>query len=351
MTEAASLRAFVAEALRDGGAEVREEGDALWINAPGSLQRDLEIPAMHSLVFDPERAGEFGAELVAPGSYFLERILSRATSRGRWDCGRYQVSGEAWPLDALRESGVPFNPGDWIVAESREGCLGIFTFRVVLESDEKRESYHAIAVPLPSDDGWEIQATVSERELLPVPVPSEGLALEPAYRVASRVLEERVRGRVEAFRKASLAALEEEVRRIFAYFDGTVREVQAAGSPVARGLIRATEAERDRRLTEALERFEPRATAVLCAVRIVETPFARLMPPKSGPGSGTITVDAFTRTVRLREGITGAGSARLPAGPPLDTPRRRTRAGPAAGRSPRGSTARSRSASERRRSP
>jgi len=376
VSEAEPLRAFVAEALADAGAEVTGHGGVLWVRSPESLRQALEIPETLALVFESERVGEFGAELIAPGSYLLERILQLAMRRGRWDRGKAQPESDRWISEALAGAGFPATEGV-SVGETKDGVLFVFTFRVALTSDEKRETFHAIVVPAASEAGWEIPADLAEAPLSPFPPPGLSPGLESAYEVAARTLQEATRDFVETFRGNGLIALEEEVHRIFGYFDGTVREVRAAAPSGAEEVVRAIEAERDRRLTEALERFEPHATASLCSVRTVVAPTtaARVRMEGELAREVDVVVDPFTRSVRgpscdrcgqpagprfvlpSREilctgcAATGAESAPLRARPRSDTPRPRRRAAPAGARSPPGSTGRFRFASSRRRGP
>jgi len=367
VSEAGALQAFVMDILKDAGAEVSEHGGVLWVRVPEALRQELEVPADVALVFDPERAGEFGAELVAPGSFVLERLLALAMRRGRWDVGRLSGLPEGWAFSALKETGVP---RDWlslaVVSAEAEDWIGVFTFRVTLVSDEKRESFYAIAVSQASEEGWEVPFERAAAVLESAPFPRE-VDLEPMYRTACDTLRRRTEAAVDSFRRMSLSALEEEVRRIFAFFDGTAREVSAAGPEGADDLLRALEAERDRRLAEALERFEPHAMASLCGIRLVGAPAATVRVDPPGRAPMEVRVDAFTRIPRgfrcgrcgkpegpwafppggsvvcLPCAATGGASVPLPARPPSGIPRRRRKDVPGGRRSPRGSTAQSRS--------
>ncbi len=375
MSEPDALQAFVTDVLKDAGAEVSEQGGVLWVRVPEFLRQELEVPADVVLVFDPERAGEFGAELVAPGSFVLERLFALAMRRGRWDAGRLSGLPGGWAFSALEDAGVP---RDWllpaVVSSETEDWIVVFTFRVTLVSDEKRESFHAIAVSQASEEGWEVPFERAAAVLESAPFPRE-VDLEPMYRTACDTLRKRTEAAVDSFRRTSLSALEEEVRRIFAFFDGTASEVCAAGPQGAEDLLRALEAERDRRLAEALERFEPHAMASLCGIRVVRAlaVMVRVHPPDQVPME--VRVDAFTRIPRgfccrlcgKPEGpwafrpdgfalcppcaATGAAFAPLRARPPSGTPRRRRKGGPGGKRSPRGSTVRSRSSAGSRRGP
>ncbi len=352
MTEAESLRSFTSALLRDVGVEVRDDGTFLWLTAPEAVQTGLDLPSQACITFDSDRMGEFDAELVAPGSYLLEKLLGLATRRGRWDTARLADVSDDWVDSALEAArGVTAN-GALEVVERTEAPLGFFAFRTALTSDEKREAFHLLAATLDGQEAWPVPWPLPEGGLVPASLPGFAPNLSPAYRRACEVLQERMRGEMESFQKASLVALEEEVRRIFRYFDGTVTEVREAAPSGAEDVVRAIGAERDRRLAEALERFEPHAVASLCSVRVVLVPTARLACRTEGGGRIEVRVDGLTRAVRgIPEGVTGAGRAPPRDGPPSDTPPRRRRDDPAQARSLRGSTARSRFDASRRRGP
>lgn len=352
MTEADSLRAFTTSLLEDVGAEVRDDGTFLWLTVPEAVQTGLDLPERACLTFDAERIGEFDAELVAPGSYLLEKLLALATRRGRWDIARLSDVKEDWAFQTLREQMPAALVDAAEISESKDQPLALFAFRTALTSDEKREAFRLIAASVDGSEAWEVDWPVREDGLVPAGLPGYAPDLVPAYHAASSVLEDALRSDLEAFRKVSLASLEEEVRRIFRYFDGTVAEVREASPSGAEDVVRAIEAERDRRLAEAVERFEPHATASLCSVRVVLAPTARFIVHPERGAAFEVRVDALTRRPRgLPAAITEDEPAPLPARPPSDTPRRRTRGGPERARSPRGSTGQSRSGASRRRSP
>jgi len=370
------LQPFVVEALTDLGAVVSPGGSLVWVRAPESVQQDLEVPADFALTFDAERTREFEAELVAPGSYFLERLIAVVARRGQWDAARCEVSGTEWIPVALRESGLGPEAGVRSHVDGIEdGLLWLFAFRVTLLSDEKRESFHLIAVS-PSDRcAWAVDPNRPDRELIPHRSPGNFADLEAGYRLAAESLERITAEGADRFRTRSLGLLEEEVRRIFGYFDRTIEELRESDPDGSQELLRAVMAERDRRLTEAVERFDPKAGASLCSIRAIEVPTARLRL-EFPDGSGTdARLDAWSGRLRglvcsncggtggpwrwsSAEGLrcamcapTPGGSARPRGRPPSDTLRRGTRAGEASARSPRGSKARSRGASAGRRRP
>ena len=372
MSDAPPLRSFVIEALTDLGAAVSEGDSLVWVQAPESVQRDLEVPARFALSFDPERSREFEAELVAPGSYFLERLVSVVTRRGRWDVSQCTVSGTEWISEALRESGLDPETG---VSSRVDGIedelLLLFAFRVTLVSDEKREGFHLVAVSLVDGSTWPVDPDRADRRLTPRPSPEIRPDLETAYRLATESLRLATGIEVERFRTRSLGLLEEEVRRIFGYFDRTIDGLRESDPGGSQDLLRAVMAERDRRLTEAVERFDPKASASLCSIRGILVPTARLELEFPDGTRTESRLDAWSRRLRSlacrvcggtegpwrpsRDGLrcarcaaTQAESARPRGHPRSDTPRRGTRAGEASARASRGSRARSRGASSGR---
>ena len=372
MSDVPPLRPFVIEALTDLGASVSDGDSLVWVQAPESVQRDLEVPARFALSFDPERSGEFEAEMVAPGSYFLERLVSVVTRRGQWDVSRCAVTATDWISDALRESGLdPETAVSSRVDGIEDELLLLFAFRVTLVSDEKRESFHLVAVSLVDGSTWPEDPDRAGRGLVPHPAPAIRPDLEAAYRLATESLRTTTGVEVERFRTRSLGLLEEEVRRIFGYFDRTIDGLRESDPGGSQDLLRAVMAERDRRLTEAVERFDPKASASLCSIRAILVPTARLHLEFPDGTRTESRLDAWSRRLRglacktcggaegpwrpSRDGLrcarcaaTQAESARPRGRPRSDTPRRGTRAGEASARASRGSTARSRGASSAR---
>ena len=310
--------------------------------------------------------------MVAPGSYFLERLVSVVTRRGQWDVSRCAVTATDWISDALRESGLdPETAVSSRVDGIEDELLLLFAFRVTLVSDEKRESFHLVAVSLVDGSTWPEDPDRADRGLVRHPAPAIRPDLEAAYRLATESLRTTTGVEVERFRTRSLGLLEEEVRRIFGYFDRTIDGLRESDPGGSQDLLRAVMAERDRRLTEAVERFDPKASASLCSIRAILVPTARLHLEFPDGTRTESRLDAWSRRLRglacktcggaegpwrpSRDGLrcarcaaTQAESARPRGRPRSDTPRRGTRAGEASARASRGSTARSRGASSGR---
>jgi len=310
--------------------------------------------------------------MVAPGSYFLERLVSVVTRRGQWDVSRCAVTATDWISDTLHESGLdPETAVSSRVDGIEDELLLLFAFRVTLVSDEKRESFHLVAVSLVDGSTWPEDPDRAGRGLVPHPAPAIRPDLEAAYRLATESLRTTTGVEVERFRTRSLGLLEEEVRRIFGYFDRTIDGLRESDPGGSQDLLRAVMAERDRRLTEAVERFDPKASASLCSIRAILVPTARLHLEFPDGTRTESRLDAWSRRLRglacktcggaegpwrpSRDGLrcarcaaTQAESARPRGRPRSDTPRRGTRAGEASARASRGSTARSRGASSGR---
>jgi len=376
MSDEADLRSFVLAALDDLGAVVSEGDGLTWVRAPETLQGALEVPANFALTFEPVRDRDFEAELVARGSYFLERLVSLMTRRGRWDAARFEDPGGDWVGSAFSASGLGVGAGVRVQAERMaEETILLFSFRLTLVADEKREVLHFIAVSPEDKVAWAVDGPPPDSGLLPNPGSGPPENLEAAYGLAMDALRRRTLEEVGRFRSRSLGLLEEEVRRIFGYFDKTLEEIRAADPEGSTDLLRAVMAERDRRLTEALERFDPKARASLCAIRAMRVPVAHVGADLPDGRRAILKVDAWSRFLRGlvcgacggTDGpwdVTRAGSlqcakcaaTRDASAPPRvrprsDTPRRGTRAGGASARSSRGSKGRSRAASARRRGP
>ena len=374
MSDSLSWRPFVVDALREAGASVSESDSLLWVQVPEPVRERLDGPARFAMTFDPERVRQFDAELIAPGSYLLEKILSLAMGRGRWDVARFEAPEANWVEEALAGSGLAPQVGlRCEVLGLEDQLLLLFSFRTSLVADEKREGFHLVAVAPSVGAAWRHESGDSEAGLMPAPdfVPPD---LGTAYGLATRVLRDTTRESVDRFRATNLQRLEEEVRRIFGYFDQTTAEIRAADPGGSEDLLRAIQAERDRRLTETLERFDPKAKATLCAIRAIVAPMARVRLRFSNHTLADVTVDAWSRhlnglTCDFCGGTEGPWSlqdrgVRCGRCPPMraesvpprgrprsDTPRRGTRAARGSGRSPARSTARPRGDSSRRRGP
>lgn len=374
MSDVRPVRPFVVEALRDLGASMTDGESLVWVQAREAVRRELQVAANFALAFDPERSREFDAELVAPGSYFLERLISVIARRGRWDVTRCALSGVEWISGTLRESGLgPETAVRSHVLGIEDELLLLFAFRVTLLSDEKREGFHLVAVS-PDGSAWSVDPNRAGRGLVPDPSPGIRPDLETGYRRATEFLRAMTAGEVERFRTRSLGLLEEEVRRIFGYFDRTIEDLRESDPGGSQDLLRAVMAERDRRLTEAVERFDPRAGASLCSIRAILAPMARLRLDFPDGAGQDARVDAWSQRLRglrcivcggtngpwqlSRDGLgcahcasTPTESARPRGCPRSGTPRRGTRAGEASARSSRGSKARPRGAFSGRRRP
>src|SRR5256885_15795473 len=111
MSDAEARRRFVVDALAAVGATVSEADPLSWIQVPERVRSDLGVTATFAITFDPDRAGDFEAELVAPGSYFLERIVALAASRGRWDVARSEAPDAGWIQQSLSEGGLGSETG------------------------------------------------------------------------------------------------------------------------------------------------------------------------------------------------------------------------------------------------
>jgi len=355
MTDAEAIRPFVLGFLRDVGAEFHEEGGLVWVSAPDGLATVLGVETRFALAFDPASAGRFGAEPAVPGSYVLERMLSMAMVRGRWDVGRVAAPAAGWARNAAVASRSRTTDEHGVeVTEQTERFFLLFVFRVTFLSDEKRERLCGIVTTADGKEAWSVEPSLWDVEASHATLPAGLADHEAAYDRAVQALREVTRTERAAFRRTSLALLDEEVRRVLRYFDRTLAEIREATPNPSPGLLHAIETERDRRLAEAVERFDAQATATLCSVRAMLVPCATLnVVPAEGGEPVEAHVDAWTRHVRgvpcgcASCVVTGGGPAPPRGRPPSGTPRRGSTAARAGRRSSRGPRGRPRAASRR----
>src|SRR5207245_10292771 len=99
------------------------------------------------------------------------------------------VTGTDWISEALRECGLgPEIAVSWHVDGIDDGLLLLFAFRVTLVSDEKRESFHLVAVSLADGSAWPVDPDRADLGLAPHPSPEIRPDLDAAYRLATESL-------------------------------------------------------------------------------------------------------------------------------------------------------------------
>jgi len=229
VSEADALRRFVLDTLADLGATMSEAGPLVWIQVPERVRSDLEVSATFAITFDPERTGDLRAELVAPGSLFLERIVSLAASRGRWDVARFEAPGADWIERALSECGLGSERGVRCKTEEiGETVLVLLSFRVSLVADEKRERFHLIAVSPTTGSAWEVDPVTADSGLIAIPDARVPPDLEAAYRLGTEKLRETSAKQSIGSGPRASTSWRKKSRRIFGYFDRTIEEIQAA---------------------------------------------------------------------------------------------------------------------------
>jgi hypothetical protein len=279
----ADIRTFVETLLRLRGGEVREaHGDLLRVILPAGDGRP-EAPE-HLLAFGTQAHRRHPeAELVAIGSAFLDRLISEATSLGRFTVvfaappsrTRRPASGLRLPRVSGREWGTP-------IPASRP----VFLFVYVAE-------YHLIDVP---DDLAMIAIDPARREVRPsvqpllgeirggrtMPVrgwpPLSPLPTPGDIVLSLDALESRLQRRARHVKEASAIEIARETANIEAYYRQLILEVRA---PVGRGQLTAQE-ETDRvrvlqldwkrRVQEVSRFWEARGDVRLSALAAVMEP-------------------------------------------------------------------------------
>ncbi len=271
MTSPADLEAFVRRYFERRSAPLREEEPGVFrASLPESLRPAFDGADAIRISFDPGAAASAPrVDLVAVGSYLLDRIVEDATRAGWHTVARVEAPPTP-PADVVAGSIRPKNATVAVDASSTETVPHLlFNFRVRMMSDERVDRFESVLVD--SRTGKERRPAASlfeERPGLPEDGTVDGAGIAAAYRSACQALEGRIAADATAFREQAEALRKAEVERITSYFDRSVNEVldsRASGASEARAL----ELDRERRLAEAEEKYRFAGEVELCNVRTV----------------------------------------------------------------------------------
>jgi hypothetical protein len=260
-----------------GGALIEDGGDKALAVLPDSLQQETELPEEVTVTSDPDVAREDGAALLIAGHPALERAAATVLAEG--DAARLHLP---WPRSAPPTRGT-------LQARARE------RFRVdhgrIDAAGEPRHAYALLlrtgamisyAASLAASFQEQEEAWVDARTALPVPdVVLESVRGRPrlskpdarhptleadlalALAGAHARLEERATARRASLQAHSRRALESELARADAYYEGALESIERRreSAPADRqrlldGQAEATRAERARRRTEIEQEFE-----------------------------------------------------------------------------------------------
>ncbi|MCC6444949.1 MAG: hypothetical protein IT210_16025 [Armatimonadetes bacterium] len=228
-TTISQLESFCREALRLLGVSMRESGPgALEVLVPPERLDLFEGRERIRLVFDPVRAGE-EAELVAPGSFALERLLAAVRQRGSLAHYRLKASAEVPAEPPLKVENGDARP---VSSRRRYHALLTVWFAVSLVSDEDREDLRGVTVDLATGKAsagtpsvWPDRAVELEA--------GEGEDIEvdlaAGFQAARVAAEASARQWAEAAQEESEQRLSREIERLNGYYDD-MRADAASGS-------------------------------------------------------------------------------------------------------------------------
>jgi len=266
------LEGFVREYFERRTAPLQEEEPGVFrATLPESLRPAFEGVDSIRLTFDPAiAASRSQVDLAAIGSYLMDRVVEDATRAG-WHCVARIEAGAESAADVVARALRPRNATLSVEAvETAPVPHLLFNFRVRLTTDERVERLESVLID--TRTGWERKtapALFEENLALPENVGFDWAAIGGAYGSACRILETRIEPEVRAFRAQAEALLQAELDRIGGYFDRSIREAQAARAGGGGAEARSLELERDRRLTEAKEKYRLVGEVELCNVRTV----------------------------------------------------------------------------------
>jgi hypothetical protein len=271
VTATAEVEAFVRRYFdRRAGPLQEEEPGVFRASLPESLRTAFDGADSIRISFDPATAAAAArVDLVAEGSYLLDRIIEDATRSGWHTVARVEAP-ETPPAEVISGALRPRNATVGVDAASSESVPHLlFNFRVRLMTDERVDRFESVLIDTRSGkERRPAQSLFDERLSLPEGDSVDRAGIAEAYRTACRALEARVEAGVKAFRDGAEALRKAEVERITSYFDRSVNEVldsKTSGAAEAR----AFEMERERRLAEADEKFRFVGDVELCNVRTV----------------------------------------------------------------------------------
>ncbi len=228
------------------------------------------------LVFDPEAAAAHPeADLVAPGSFRLERFLA-------WIRREVQVS-RAYLPPLPPEAGQALLP-HVLAAASRDLPLAsyyvldraqvwephlVVAFLAARIGVERHETLHVPGINLVTGAlSTDLRPWLPEEEGAPCgPTARRRLPYRRAYDALLASVARQVRAEDPAWAAAALRRYQEEEERLLAYYADLARENRASQETLAQ-----LEANRQRRLREQRDRFRPRVLIRPAAVALLHVP-------------------------------------------------------------------------------
>ena len=271
MSGAADVETFVRGYFERRGSPLREEEPGVFgASLPESLRTAFDGADSIRIAFDPEKAATTArVDLVAEGSYLLDRIVEDATRIGWHTVARIEAP-ETPPADMIVGSVRPKNATVTVACAVTDSVPHLlFNFRIRMMTDERIDRFESVLIDTRTGKERGCAPCLFEERLA---LPEEGVVdwagIADAYRLACGALEARVQLDAQAFRDQADSLRRSEMERITSYFERSVNEAldsKGAGGAEARAL----ELERERRLAEAEEKYRFTGEAELCNVRTV----------------------------------------------------------------------------------
>lgn len=264
------LDLWLAYAGRSGAIHDSDGAGTFLVLLPDALQRTLGLPEEVQVTAAPDAARESGSRLLCAGHPMADAVASRILTAG--DAGERWV---AWPgtlprADQLVDSArtvLPVDHGRVDPADQpralyaplfRVGVLVTYTLEQRYQEREEVWVDGRTGVPV---------GRIEEALYAPHRTARRAIAAPDLIRAldgAERPLSGRAERRLQELRMASAPVLREERERALAFYQGALDSLvrrRDAAAPERRSVfsarIEATERERDRRLQELAEKFEP----------------------------------------------------------------------------------------------
>lgn len=273
-------RHLVEEVLAAAGVSPGEVAGCLSADLPGEVMTALEghwsPPASLLLAFDPETAARHPeADLVAPGSFRLERFLAWI----RREAGVSRAALPPLPRDAgrallsrLPATGEPgLSPAGWYLLDQVQVWEPhlVVAFLAARIGVVRQETLHVPGINLVTGRlTGDLRPHLPREAATPAgPEARRRLAYRHAYQALLLQVAEAVRAEDPSWAREALARYAAETERLEAFYAELARE--NAGSPEALAQLSAN---LDRRLHEQQDRFRPRVQIRPLAAALLQVP-------------------------------------------------------------------------------
>jgi hypothetical protein len=276
---AAPLSFFLRFAEAEGGA-FEQAPDSTLVLLPATLRQSLDLPEEFTITAEPEVAREDGALLLVHGHPLLDRAADAVLERGdagcshlAWPASRMPSAGnlverarESIQVDHGRIEAAGPPPLECWAPVLRAGVLVSYATSLEDRFQEREEAWVDAHTRLPLEPALRDFLTDRAREPGPgMDRPALGHDLAAAVAAADAMITSRALARREELARQTRGQREQELARAGAYYEAALTSIaarKAAATPerseVLAAQIQVTAVERDRRLAEIAERFEPR---------------------------------------------------------------------------------------------